>query len=83
MFLLYKFKHIALKFLWLSQIESDCSLKTKEGRDNEILFQADIAVDDSNLVLEQNIIKYGPDEILNLGGIYSPVLINGEKKKKK
>ena len=71
---LHKFKSIAFKFLWLSQMESDCSLKTKEGLDNEIHWQADIVVDDSNLIFEQNIIKDGPYKILNLGGIYSVVL---------
>ena len=49
---LHKFKSIAFKFLWLSQMESDCSLKTKEGLDNEIHWQADIVVDDSNLIFE-------------------------------
>ena len=52
-------------------ITADCSLKTKEAGDNEISCQVDRPFDDSNLVLEQNIIKDGPDEILNIGGISS------------
>ena len=55
---LHKFKSIAFKFLWLSQMESDCSLKTKEGLDNEIHCQADIAVDDSNLFSNKILLKW-------------------------
>ena len=49
-------------------ITADCSLKTKE---NEISCQVDREVVNSNLVFEQNIMKDGPEEILNLGGISS------------
>ena len=49
-------------------ITADCSLKTKE---NEISCQVDRAFDDLNLVFEQNIIKDGSEEILNIGGISS------------
>ena len=37
--MLHKFIHKALKFLWLSPMKSDCSLKTKEADDNEISCQ--------------------------------------------
>ena len=39
-------------------MESDCSLKTKEGLDNEIHCQADIAVDDSNLFSNKILLKW-------------------------